>query len=198
MTLEQQLKDLIGAAGTQSSDFDLIARTPAPETGLRAAAVLLAVTEGAAPPWLYLTKRSSHLRHHPGQVSLPGGKVEPSDLSPEAAALREAQEEIGLDPAQVRLLGRLPTHETVTGFSVVPVIGLIPESFVPQPDAAEVEAVFRVPLAHCLDLERYQIERRQWLGDWRNYYTVPYGPYYIWGATARILRGLALAHSRKG
>src|SRR5690606_11931944 len=113
----------------------------------RPAAVLVALTEGAAGPDLVLTKRSSALRHHPGQIAFPGGKQDPGDPTPEAAALREAQEEIGLDPRQVELLGRMPAHETVTGFMITPVIGRIRGPFLPMPEAGEVEEVFRVPFA---------------------------------------------------
>jgi 8-oxo-dGTP pyrophosphatase MutT (NUDIX family) len=109
----------------------------------------------------------------------------------QAAALREAREEIGLDPAQVEIIGALPMHETVTGFAITPFVGLVRGDWSPIPEAGEVEEVFAVPLHHVLDPARFAIERRQWMGVWRRYYAVPYGPYYIWGATARILRGLA-------
>lgn len=176
----------------ESSDFDLNPGIKAPAGRvLRPAGVLIPVwlqPEGAR---VILTKRASHLKHHPGQISLPGGKVEPSDASVEAAALREAQEEIALRPELVEVLGHLPAHETVTGFQVTPVLGVIRADFSPIPEAGEVEEVFSVPLAHLLDPARYAIERRRWMGQWRRYYVAPYGPYYIWGATARILRGLA-------
>ena len=131
------------------------------------------------------------MKHHPGQIAFPGGKVDPTDASAEAAALREAQEEIGLNRDKVEIIASLPTHETVTSFSITPFIGLIRDDFDPIPEPGEVEEVFSVPLSHVLDPNRYAIERRRWLGQWRSYYAVPYGPYYIWGATARILRALA-------
>lgn len=177
-------------AGT--SDFDLNPGLILPEDRpLRPAAVLIALSEGAEGTELWLTKRSSLLRHHPGQIALPGGKLDPTDLSPEAAALREAEEEIGLPPALVTPLTRLPEHETVTGYAVTPVLARISGDFTPRPEASEVAEVFRVPFAHIADPARYRIERRLWQGQWRSYYTVPWGPYYIWGATARILYGLA-------
>lgn len=171
-----------------SSDFDL---NPSivlpPDRILRPAAVLVAVWQDE----LVLTKRASHLKHHPGQIAFPGGKVDPGDASATAAALREAHEEIGLRPDTVEVLGALPVHETVTGFSVTPILGRIKTAFVAVPEAGEVDEVFTVPLAHVLDPSRYAIEGRLWRGSWRRYYAIPYGPYYIWGATARILRGLA-------
>ncbi|NJM82737.1 MAG: CoA pyrophosphatase [Tabrizicola sp.] len=175
-----------------SSDFDLNPGVDLPPGRvLRAAAVLVVVWQRAEGPEVILTKRASHLKHHAGQVAFPGGKVDPGDASPEAAALREAEEEVGLPRAAVSLLGRLPAHETVTGFHVTPVLALLNGAFQPVPEAGEVDEVFTVPLAHLLSPQNYAVERRRWRGEWRRYYAVPYGPYYIWGATARILRGLA-------
>jgi 8-oxo-dGTP pyrophosphatase MutT (NUDIX family) len=189
--VEVLTKALSRTAG-QSSDFDLNPGIALQEgRTLRPAAILLAVwlrPEGAS---LILTKRASHLKHHPGQIACPGGKVDLEDASPEAAALREAREEIGLPEASVQILGRLPAHETVTGYLVTPIIGVLRGAFQPVAEAGEVEEVFTVPLAHLLRPENYAIERRLWRGIWRRYYAVPYGPYYIWGATARVLRGLA-------
>jgi 8-oxo-dGTP pyrophosphatase MutT (NUDIX family) len=175
-----------------SSDFDLNPGTVLPaDRVLREAGVLSAVWDGPEGPRLILTKRSSHLKHHPGQIAFPGGKVDPGDDGPVGAALREAWEEVGLPPAQVQVIGTLPPHETVTGFRVTPVLALVTGVFTPVPEAGEVEEVFTVPLAHVTNPANYRIERRRWRGQWRRYYAVPYGPYYIWGATARILRGLA-------
>ncbi|MBL9056164.1 MAG: CoA pyrophosphatase [Rhodobacteraceae bacterium] len=183
-----RLRAALARPGGDSSDFDLNPGLVLPAGRvLRPAAVLVAIWQDR----LILTKRASHLKHHPGQIAFPGGKVDPTDESAEAAALREAREEIALPPATVELLGRLPAHGPVTGFSVTPVLGHIRDAFSPVPEVGEVEEVFTVPLSHVLNPARYVVERRLWRGEWRHYYAVPYGPYYIWGATARILRGLA-------
>jgi 8-oxo-dGTP pyrophosphatase MutT (NUDIX family) len=174
-----------------SSDFDLNPAIRPTDRSLRPAAVLVAVWLHPQGARLILTKRASHLKHHAGQIALPGGKVDATDASAEAAALREANEEVGLRAASVTILGQLPAHETVTGFSVTPVVSLVRGDFVPVPEAGEVDEVFTVPLEHVLRPANYVVERRRWLGEWRRYYAVPFGPYYIWGATARILRGLA-------
>jgi 8-oxo-dGTP pyrophosphatase MutT (NUDIX family) len=179
--------------GGESSDFDLNPGFALPSgRRLRPAAVLVPLL--AAPgggPRLILTKRSSRLKHHPGQIAFPGGKVDAGDDGPVSAALREAREEIGLDPANVEVLGALPPHETVTGFTVTPFVARLHAPFDPVPEAGEVDEVFDLPFAHVTDPANYVIESRLWRGMRRHYYAVPWGPYYIWGATARILRGLA-------
>lgn len=185
------LKDALARPAGESSDFDLNPVLLPDTRVLRAAAVLVAIWPRPDGARLILTKRSSHLKHHPGQIAFPGGKVDAGDSGPEAAALREAWEEIGLPPERVQVLGRLPAHETVTNYLITPILGLVRDDFVPRPEAGEVDEVFTVPLAHVLDPARFVIEGRVWKGQPRRYFAVPYGPYYIWGATARILRNLA-------
>ncbi|MDD2860636.1 MAG: CoA pyrophosphatase [Acidiphilium sp.] len=157
--------------------------------GTRAAAVLVAI-EPARGVWL--TRRATGLAHHAGQVALPGGTVDPCDASPEAAALREAWEEIGLDPATVDLLGRLDEFATGTGFHITPVIGLIRGAprFVASP--GEVAAIFPLPLADLLDPALPEWRRGTWHGDTREFPVWPHPDHVIWGATAWILYRLAL------
>ena len=176
-----------------SSDFDL---NPAGSWGqsdakLRPAAVLVPLISRPGGVSVILTKRASHLKHHPGQIAFPGGKVDETDTGTVAAALREAHEEIGLQPQNVSVMGTLPFHHTVTSFQVTPVVGHVLEDFTPVPEAGEVAEVFQVPLDYLSDPANFRVEGRFWGGSQRYYYTVPFGPYYIWGATARILRGFA-------
>ncbi|RYH04197.1 CoA pyrophosphatase [Salipiger sp. IMCC34102] len=187
--LESRLTQALARAGRPSTDFDLNPEVASPGQTLRQAGVLIAVDPGRET--VVLTKRSPALKHHPGQVAFPGGKLEITDADVTACALREAREEVGLDPACVRVLGQMPPHETVTGFHMTPVIGLIEGPYTPRAEWGEVSEVFTVPLAHVTDPARFVVQSRAWRGSLRHYYTVPYGPYYIWGASARILRALA-------
>jgi 8-oxo-dGTP pyrophosphatase MutT (NUDIX family) len=179
----------VRVAGGASSDFDLTPGVGPPEgRALRPAAVLVPVTDRSD---VILTKRSARLKHHPGQIAFPGGRQDPADASLADAALREAEEEIDLPRERVEILGSLPPHETVTGYTVAPFLALVEGDAPLRPEAGEVAEIFRIPLAQVTDPARFRVEARLWRGQWRHYFTVPCGPYYIWGATARILRGLA-------
>lgn len=188
------VRQALSAPLAPSSDYDLNPDTILPEgRKLRPAGVLVPIElcDGVAQVWL--TKRSSALKHHPGQVAFPGGKQDEGDSDITAAALREAAEEIGLPSSHVDVLGHMPSHETVTGFVVTPVVAHVTRRFTPVPETGEVEEVFTVPLTHLMTPDRFSIQSRRWRGTQRRYYTVPFGPYYVWGATARILRALAVA-----
>jgi 8-oxo-dGTP pyrophosphatase MutT (NUDIX family) len=187
--LKQRLIRAVDRPGGSSSDFDLNPNVVLPDTCvLRPAAVLVPVTEKGE---VILTKRSAHLKHHPGQIAFPGGRQDPGDVNLEQAALRETEEEIGLPRSRVEILGSLGVHETVTGYSVAPFLALVDGTVPLRPEEGEVDEIFRVPFPHVTDSRRCRVESRFWRGQRRHYYTVPFGPYYIWGATARILRGLA-------
>ncbi len=187
--LKTRLTDALSRPGSASSDFDLNKDVQVPDCKLTPAAVLVGVR--AETESVILTKRSARLKHHPGQIAFPGGKQDDTDATIINAALREAEEEIGLPAQLVETLGTLPPHQTVTGYQVTPVLALVSGHYDPVPEAGEVSEVFEVPLSHLANPSMFRIEGRFWQGRRRLYYTVPYGPYYVWGATARILRALA-------
>lgn len=167
-------------------------RMPLPAGTLRPAAVLVPILlKEESGPTLLLTRRNANLRDHAGQVSFPGGRIAAEDASPEAAALREAEEEIDLKPASVRLIGRLDTYVTGTGFEVIPVVGLVTPPLSLKIDPVEVEEVFEVPLAFILRQENRQLMSREYNGRRRHFYAYPFGDYFIWGATAGMLNNLA-------
>ena len=134
------------------------------------------------------TRRTDHLHHHPGQISFPGGGMEEGDSSAEETAVREAEEEIGLSPERVELVGRLPDYLTGTGFRVTPVVGLLHPPIKLKLDGFEVAEAFEVPLAHFLDPANHrQHSIRINGGEMRQFHAMPYGDYFIWGATAGML-----------
>lgn len=138
-----------------------------------------------------LTQRTAHLSAHPGQISFPGGRVEPEDESREVTALRETEEEIGLARGRVQLLGRLPQYEIPSGFRITPIVGWVAPPFELALDPFEVEAAFEAPLTHFLDLARYQRRDYTFRGRHRHYMAIPFEGRYIWGATAAMLYSLA-------
>ena len=136
------------------------------------------------------TQRTRHLAHHAGQISFPGGHVAPEDETPEATALRETEEEIGLARRHVEIVGRLSEYVTRTGFRVTPVVGVVAPPFDLAPDPHEVADVFEVPLDFLLDPAHHQRHSREVGGVVRQFYAMPYRGYYIWGATAGMLINL--------
>lgn len=158
--------------------------------GATAAAVLIPVIAHPGELTVLFTQRTQHLKSHSGQVSFPGGRVEPGDASVEFTALREAAEEIGLSADRVEILGRLPDYHTRTGFRVAPVIGLVTPPLELAPDPREVEAVFEVPLAFLLDESNRERRTREFRGLSVGYYVYEYRGHVIWGATAGMLVNL--------
>jgi 8-oxo-dGTP pyrophosphatase MutT (NUDIX family) len=177
------------------SDFDLnsemAAVRPHPDalaTARQAAVLIPAIARDTVT--LLLTRRTDHLPAHAGQIAFPGGKAEPDDADPLATALREAHEEIGLDPSLVVPLGSLDPYLTGTGFTVTPVIGLVDPGLTLTLDHNEVADTFEVPLPFMMDPGNYQRHTRTIGGVERHFYAVPFGDRFIWGATAGILRNM--------
>jgi 8-oxo-dGTP pyrophosphatase MutT (NUDIX family) len=164
---------------------------PMPRRAPVPAAVLVGFVARPDGPRVLLTQRSQHLRDHAGQISLPGGRIEPADASVAAAALREAWGEIGLDPSHVELLGTLEAYETVTGFRIQPILGWIEPPIDLHVDPFEVSEVFEVPLGFILDAANHRRDFYERDGRRRHFYVLPYQNRYIWGATAAILVNLA-------
>ena len=169
---------------TSDDALDLVDRP------LTSAAVLVPLVHGADPGVL-LTLRASHLKDHAGQVAFPGGRTDPGDPTPEATALREAREEIGLPPDQVELAGRLPDYVTGTAYRITPVLGLLPSGLALSPCEDEVAAIFTLPLSTLLDPAAPQRRRAEWRGRQREFWVWPHPEHYVWGATAAILVHLA-------
>lgn len=161
-----------------------------PEGALRPAAVLVPLVDRPEGLTVLLTERTAPLHAHAGQISFPGGAFEPDDADAVAAALREAEEEVGLPPEQVEVVGRLDTYVTRTGFEVTPVVGLVHPPVMLRPDPFEVADVFEVPLDFILDPARPERHSREFLGRPRYFYAFPYENRYIWGATAGMLYNL--------
>jgi 8-oxo-dGTP pyrophosphatase MutT (NUDIX family) len=153
------------------------------------AAVLVAIIHGGEPGIL-LTKRTTTLSSHAGQVAFPGGRIEPGEDAV-TAALREAHEEVGLPAELIEVTGRLPDYMTGTGFRITPIVGLLAPGFMPVPSAAEVEEVFELPLSVLLDPLAPEKRRATWKGREREFWVWPHTRHYIWGATAAILVHLA-------
>jgi 8-oxo-dGTP pyrophosphatase MutT (NUDIX family) len=155
----------------------------------RAAAVLIPITD-RAEPGVILTQRPTWLRSHAGQVAFPGGKVDDSDENSIFAALREAEEELNIPPARVEVIGVADTYYSGSGFSIAPVVGIIPPDLELQPNPQEVEDWFEVPLAFLLDPANSIKKEANWNGQQRSYYDMQWGERRIWGVTAGIIANL--------
>lgn len=176
------------------SDFDLNPEVRARQLAIhtkKPAAVLCGLRPVGDRLHVVLTQRASHLTQHAGQVAFPGGKIDDTDASAEAAALREAEEEVGLASHQVSVLGVLDPYLTSTGYTVTPYVGLVAPDWSPRPDPSEVDCVFEPPLDFLMDptnRERHHYDRD---GARRYFYAMPWNGFYIWGATAGMLKGLS-------
>lgn len=157
---------------------------------LTSAAVLFPIVLRDSGNTVLLTQRTAHLRDHAGQISFPGGRVEVEDLSPIHTALRETEEEIGLSRERIQILGFLPEYRTGTGFRITPVVGLVQPPFTLQPDPFEVAEIFEVPLSFLLNPANHRRHSIHYQGALRHFFAMPYGDYFIWGATAGMIRSL--------
>ena len=172
-------------------DYAMQPGSEAPPTKLTPAAVLVPLVKREPELTVLLTQRTMNLQAHAGQVAFPGGRVEASDRDPVHAALREAEEEVGLTADHVCVIGRLDTYITGTGFEITPVVGLVRAPYPVRPDPDEVADVFEVPLDFVLDARNHERHSREFKGRIRSFFVLPYPGRYIWGATAGMLVNLA-------
>jgi 8-oxo-dGTP pyrophosphatase MutT (NUDIX family) len=190
LTLEELRRRFAGAALPPEAIYGDEGARPGPEA-LIPASVLIPIVARLPELTVIFTQRAAHLRDHSGQISFPGGRAAAADASPEATALRESREEIGLDGARVEVLGRLPEYRTRTGYRITPVVGVVAPPLELRADANEVEEIFEVPLSFLLDPANHQRQSRQWEGATRWFFAIPYQGRYIWGATAGMLVNLS-------
>ncbi len=194
MTLAERLRAALEASAHDPAPMlagDHVELAGLPFDQVMPAAVLIPVTD-RPEPGVILTQRPETMRRHAGQVAFPGGRIDPEDDGPIAAALREAEEEIALPRGDVTVIGITDRYRTVTGFEVTPVIGVVPPDLVLTPNAIEVAAVFEVPLAFLLDARNQKRLSRIWEGRERHYYEIMWHDRRIWGATAAMIVNLSM------
>ncbi len=170
-------------------DADPVVKAMAALRPIKPAAVLIAVID-RDEPMVLLTQRTAHLPQHAGQIAFPGGKIDADDATPLAAALREADEEVGLSADVVEPLGYLDVYMTTLGYRIVPVVARVRPPFTLTLNPGEVENTFEVPLSFMMEVTNHQTHSREWQGMMRTYYAIPFGERYIWGVTAGIFRNL--------
>ena len=171
------------------SDFSLSGIVPIPETW-KPASVLVPLVNRAAGITVLLTQRTADMPSHAGQVAFPGGRQQADDADSVATALRETEEEVGLQRRFVDVIGAVDHYHTGTGYEITPIVGIVTPGFTVRADPREVADVFEVPLEHFLNEVNHQIASREYQGRERRYYAMPYGERYIWGATAGMLKNL--------
>lgn len=180
----------IGAPERFSEEGDLDLYADMEERAVRRAGVLVGLVPRVQGPTVLLTERPTTMASHPGQVAFPGGKVDPGDADDVAAALREAEEEVGVDRATAQLIGCSAPYLTGSGFRITPVLAILPPDFKPVPEPGEVEEVFETPLAFLMNADNHQQNEALWRGKLRRYYEMPHNGHRIWGVTAGIIRNL--------
>lgn len=192
-TLETRLDARPRPSATLNGDHDLNPglQPDDQDRHIRDAAVLIPIIDRGTDPTVLLTKRTDHLNKHAGQISFPGGRLDDHDPGPTEAALRETEEEVGISPDQVDVVGYMQPYKTVTGYMVQPVIGLVTPDFTLAINPYEVAEAFEVPFAFLMDRANHKLHSRVYKGRTREFYAMPYNGYYIWGATAGMLRLLS-------
>lgn len=188
MSLFDRLKDALDR-GLPGPHYDVSADMHAP--GSHAQAAVLVPITARSEPGLILTQRPEWLRRHAGQVAFPGGRMDPEDADEIATALREAQEEIGLPPGQVRIIGKAPPYLSGSGFHITPVLGIVPPDLIYEPCPDEVASIFEVPLSFVLDRANAELRTTDWNGIERQYFDMQWQGRRIWGVTAGILHNLS-------
>jgi 8-oxo-dGTP pyrophosphatase MutT (NUDIX family) len=180
---QTRLRARLLAAPDHRLDFE-------PAEALQAAAALVPIVLRSDGPTVLLTVRSRHLRRHAGQISFPGGALDPADVDAAATAVRETEEEVGIAPRFIEPIGYLPDHYVGSGFRMTPVVALLQPLFELRPERSEVEEVFELPLAYALSSANYRLRRRSLRGSEQEFWELSYGARNIWGATARVLVSL--------